>query len=248
MLAPNVLAAWHWLGALDWAVISTVALVFFAAVQWKLMDHTMDHTEVRRMKERRLDKRQREDIAYGALWAEYARMWSVALQWQSRDFVGETMLDLFEPSDILPRDWASATLHLSELGRLSAHLGGVAYTFATQAELSGRNVLGAIKLIRRKYPNIPEGMAEAEVKMAAAFKMARDKQQNARWFAKQAELILLDAINNSRPGREPQRFPQMKTAESEFGKQLQLQIRDGIDATKLSAPPGPPPLEPTPTQ
>ena len=223
-------------------MISSVALVFFAAVQWKLMDRT----ESRRRRERRLDKRLREDIAFGALWAEYARMWSVALQWQSRDFVGETMLDLFEPSDILPRDWASATLHLSELGRLSAHLGGVAYTFASQAELSGRNVLGAIRIIRRKYPNIAEGLAEAEVKMAATFKMARSKQHTARWFAKQAELVLLDAINNSRPGREQKPFAQMTSAESEFGKRLLLQFRDGTDATKLGPLPGPPPLEAAP--
>lgn len=223
----------------DWADLTAVAIALFTAAQVGLAWWN----EHRRKAEREADQHERERVAYGALWVEYARMWSVALQWQSRDFVGETMLDLFDPSDILPRDWGAATLHLSELGHTAAHLGGVAYTFAAQAEASGRAILGAIDLIRRRYPNIPEGLHEAERTMTSTFIMARSRQHYARWYAKEAELMFLDAIENSRPGRAPNAFTPLVTAKSQYGKQLQLQIRHGVGAKQLEAPVGPPPME-----
>jgi hypothetical protein len=217
---PNVLAIWRWLGTLDWAAISTVGLLIFAAVQWKLMDRI----EARRRKERRLDKRARLDVAYGALWAEYARMMAVAAQWEKRDLVSEALLQMFDPNEILPRDWGASTQNLGELGRLPADFGGASYMHASQAASQGHTIVNLVTIVRSQYSSLPSEFSQIESTYPKLIGSARRAEKRARESVREAELCLKDALDNSGPGQSALPYSEIKFAASAHGKWLRTRL------------------------
>ncbi len=57
----------------------------------------------RRQKEREEDRREREDVAYATVHAEYFRIWTVSEQWRTATLVNPAVIETMSPEDILPR-------------------------------------------------------------------------------------------------------------------------------------------------
>src|SRR5206468_4559174 len=73
-----------------------------------------------RRKEREEDRREREDVAYAAVHAEYFRLWTVSEQWRMAELANPAVVATMSPDDILPRDWASLTQRDRKSTRLNS--------------------------------------------------------------------------------------------------------------------------------
>ncbi len=109
----------------------------------------------RRQKEREEDRREREDVAYATVHAEYFRIWTVSEQWRTATLVNPAVIETMSPDDILPRDWPSLTHNLAQLGYLSASIGGFALALAHDASTHARALFEEVRAYQQARPDDP---------------------------------------------------------------------------------------------
>ena len=158
--------------------------------QWRLAERT----ERRATGERRENDTREREAAYRALWAEWYRMWAVSHRWSQADLIAEASAGLLNPSDILPKDWPSATGHLAKLGSLPSYLGGYAFVLAHDAaELARRLNAETARLpeFTRTQRQHLTGFVES---MTPAL---RNVEASLKSKAAEVSLLLQDALDHS---------------------------------------------------
>jgi len=135
--------------AADWATVA-VALLAVVTILKTLWD------DRQRRKEREEDKREREDVAYAAVHAEYFRIWTLSEQWRRAELANPAVVATMSPDDILPRDWASLTHDLAQLGYLPANIGGFALALAHDASRHARALFEEVMAYQQMRPNDPK--------------------------------------------------------------------------------------------
>jgi hypothetical protein len=108
----------------------TVVLASFAAVQ---------------LLQLRRARREHLRTAYGAMWVEYWRVWTVSESWRKDDLEGRSRLGLFSPSQIRPSDWGNILPLLGRLGMQPARFVGMAYAFVDNAARSGEYLIRLVQ-------------------------------------------------------------------------------------------------------
>src|SRR3712207_4301659 len=100
-------------------IASAVGMFVFAGMQWWL---TRRHEEVRRA-EREADTNASLAAAYGTLWAECQRFHIVRNELINADWIVAAVRGELRADDLLPRDWATMTQMLGQLGLETAEFG-----------------------------------------------------------------------------------------------------------------------------
>ncbi len=193
----------------DWLTgLATLALAFFGAVQlW----------------EGRQERRDRKRAAYGALWADYLRVASLASSLAEEDLVQWVWERAIVPEDLLPRDWGTVVRLLGEIGPGTAALGATAYQTLTESAIRLRMLISSLERLRELVAAPPEAEVyrklEAQVKnglKVAAEVLDDAMRQPPRWLRQKKGIRIRDP--HSEIGRELQRQLAGELGESEAGQ------------------------------
>jgi hypothetical protein len=180
-------------------VLSSVVIAAFAVLQWRLSDKA----ERARLAERRADKLAKEDGAFATVRAEWFRIWTVSKQWAATDLADPALVASLSPDDILPRDWASLTQQLGQLGLEAAFLGSFALAMAYDAGKQARALFMEVEAYNRQRPDDPAAATEFDEQHVPRLKKAAAELQET---ATEAADLLQDAMEHAPPAKVV-RFP-----------------------------------------
>ncbi len=182
--------------AADWATVA-VAVLAAVAILKTLWDDS------KRRIEREEDRREREDVAYATVHAEYFRIWTVSEYWRRSDLTDPGTVATMSPDDILPRDWASLTHNLAQLGYLPADIGGFALALAHDANRQARALFQEVMAYQQMRPNDARGAREYDEKHKPRLKEAETTLKKS---ASDAANTLEDALAHAAPAKRV-RYP-----------------------------------------
>jgi hypothetical protein len=160
--------------------------------------------DYQRKEKREEDRREREDVAFATVNAEYFRIWTVSQQWQAADLTSAAVVATKSPDDILPRDWPSLTHNLAQLGYLPAHIGGFALALAHDASTHARALFTEAVLYDQQRP--------ADAEAAAAFQKEhlprlREAEATLKDLATEAARTLEDALGHTAAAKRVRQPP-----------------------------------------
>lgn len=202
-------------GVLDFInAFTTVVLALFALVQL------------------RQNERQRDDqlrTAYGALWVEYWRLWTVSDNWTKSDLIQLEQVGLYRPEEILPQDWGALLPLLGQLGTQTARFGGTAYAHAALAATTGLYLQRILAEREERLENLKD--AEKAQEVFTEFKEPlQSAQTKARRLAAESAVLFEDALKSAPKWLQDEKV-NFEGLDSDFARRLALQVtpqRSGI--------------------
>lgn len=159
----DLLRAWEAIWAFAKPLLE-LALVIFAATQLYL---------------HRARERERQRVAYTALYAEYWRIVALHLELKDEDLVTRARVGGFDPGLLRPQDWGTIIQLMGEVSSTTAAFGGYAYARLNYAVGKGyalvnvaRDVAGDNPAARKLEGDCKRGLHEAVDLFEDAFKGA----------------------------------------------------------------------------
>lgn len=181
-------------------IVSTAVIALFAVLQWWLSRNA----ENSRKAERQADQLERADVAYATVHAEWFRIWTVSEQWRASELANPAVIAAKSPDDILPRDWASVTQNLAQLGYLPAQIGGMGLALTHDASRHARALFDEVMAYNQMRPNAPEAAARFDQEHMPRLLEA---EANLKELASEAANVLEDAVAHAEAARRVRESP-----------------------------------------
>jgi len=198
-------------------VISSAVIAAFAALQWWL-SRTAENA---RKAERNADQLAQADAAYAAVYAEYFRLWTVSEQWRGADLTDPAIVASLSPEDVLPRDWASITEHLGQLGYFPAFLGSFGLALAFDAGKYATALFGEVMALDQLKHANPAAAAALTTQHLPRLQSA---EKTLKDLTTEAERILQDALAHTAPAKVVRRPILNEQTHSRFTKAIAEQL------------------------
>ena len=192
----------------------TIGLLLFAGVQ-VFVQHRAERT---RQADRAADREERLERAFQYAWAEHFRLESLADAFERFDLIELALLDVLQPSTVLPNSSVEFMHALTESGREAGVLGGVALGVFTDVERTVGIFVNSVKAFARE---IPAGTPENEKPQWIRDHYGEDLkpwEKSIREFTKQVSLLMWDAVSHNPKANEERSLEFADDFASDFAK------------------------------